>query len=155
MNENIIRTERLVLRMASDDEMRALIEEQTVDELKAAYSEMLEGALKNPEMRQWYVVWRMELHDGTYIGDYSFKGMSPEGMVEIGYGVSPEYEGKGYATEAVSAATVWASKQPGVTRIEAETLADNIASQRVLEKSGYVPTGAIGEEGPRFLWKNK
>ena len=153
MDENMIKTKRLILRMASDDEMRALIDEQTIDELRAAYKEMLDGALKNPEMRKWYVVWKMELLDGTYVGDYSFKGITPEGMVEIGYGVLPEYEGKGYATEAVTAATVWAAKQPGVTRIEAETLADNIASQRVLEKSGYVPTGTIGEEGPRFIFK--
>ena len=33
---------------------------------------------------------------------------------------------------------------------EAETLADNRASQRVLEKLGFRPNGKVGEEGPRW-----
>ena len=34
--------------------------------------------------------------------------------------------------------------------MEAETLPDNVASQRVLEKLDFKPTGTEGEEGPRF-----
>lgn len=49
----------------------------------------------------------------------------------------------------------WASRQAGVLRIEAETDKDNKASQRVLEKSGFVPSEEIGEEGPRFVWVGK
>ena len=54
-----------------------------------------------------------------------------------------------------SALVQWASRQPGVLRIEAETDKDNIASQRVLAKSGFVPSGMIDEEGPRFVWVRK
>jgi [ribosomal protein S5]-alanine N-acetyltransferase len=57
-------------------------------------------------------------------------------------------------TEAVSAAVRWASKQPEVLSIEAETEPDHIASQRVLEKAGFIPSGVIGAEGPRYIWKN-
>lgn len=35
--------------------------------------------------------------------------------------------------------------------VEAETAPDNKASQRVLEKCGFVPDGTTGEEGPRFV----
>ena len=38
-----------------------------------------------------------------------------------------------------------------VTRVEAETEPDNRASQRVLEKCGFLPSGTFGEEGPRFF----
>ena len=100
----------------------------------------------------WYAIWMIELKNGTHIGELCFKGLGADGMVEIGYGVSEEYEGKGYATEAVSAVVRWAIDQPGVARIEAETEAENIASQRVLEKCGFIATGSIGEEGPRFVW---
>jgi ribosomal-protein-alanine N-acetyltransferase len=71
--------------------------------------------------------------------------------VEIGYGIFEEYQGQLYATEAVGAAVNWALQQPGVTRVEAETALDNRASQRVLEKCGFLPSGTIGEEGPRFF----
>ena len=46
---------------------------------------------------------------------------------------------------------IWALKQPDVIRVEAETEPDNLASQRVLEKCGFLPSGTVGEEGPRFF----
>ena len=150
----MIKTERLNIRVASDDEMRVLISEQTIEELKIAYGEMLASCEANPEQRQWYAAWFIELPTGERIGELCFKGLSSDGIVEIGYGLLPEFWGNGYASEAVSAMTEWASKQPGVKMIEAETDVGNIASQRVLEKAGFVPTGRTGEEGPRFVWRD-
>ena len=95
-------------------------------------------------------IWFIELKDGTHVGDLCFKGLNADGSVEIGYGIVDEYQGKGCATEAAEAAVAWALEQPGVIRVEAETEPDNKASQRVLEKCGFVPTGTMGEEGPRF-----
>lgn len=148
----MIQTERLKIYAASNGEMKKFIEAQCVDALKEAYTEMMCGCIKHPEQRGWYAIWMIELKNGTHIGELCFKGLGADGMVEIGYGVSEEYEGKGYATEAVSAVVRWAIDQPGVARIEAETEAENIASQRVLEKCGFIATGSIGEEGPRFVW---
>lgn len=48
----------------------------------------------------------------------------------------------------------WASNQTGVSYVEAETDPNNVASQRVLQKTGFLANGEIGEEGPRFTWKN-
>lgn len=146
----IIKTERLKICLASDDEMRSLIENETDQGLKAAYTEMLDLSIKYPENRKWYAVWFIKLNNGTRIGDLCFKGLSQDGKVEIGYGLLPEYFGNGYATEAVLAAVKWAASQEGVKVIEAETDADNKASQRVLYKVGFLPTGEIGQEGPRF-----
>ena len=149
----MIQTDRLSLSIASDDEMLSLVEQQTDEDMKAAYGEMLAGGREHPEQRQWYAVWFIRSKTGETVGDFCFKGLSPDGSVEIGYGIYPEYWGKGYATEAVNAAARWAAMQPGVIRIEAETAPDNKASQRVLEKSHFIPTGTYGEEGPRFFWK--
>ena len=151
----MIETERLTIHIASDDEMRDFIAAQELDVLREAYTEMLDGALAHPGKRAWYAIWMIELHDGTHIGELCFKGVSPDGAVEIGYGISESYEGHGYATEAVSAVAAWAFRQEGITRVEAEAEEDNLASLRVLEKSGFVPNGERGEEGPRFVWKNK
>ena len=95
-----------------------------------------------------------ESKDGEHIGDLSFKGLGPDGAVEIGYGISEVYQGNGFAAEAVDAAVKWALRQPGIRCVEAETDPDNRASQRVLEKCGFLPTGVIGEEGPRFIRTN-
>ena len=151
----MIQTERLTIHIASDDEMRDFIAVQEIDVLREAYTEMLNGALAHPNERVWYAMWMIELRDGTHVGELCFKGISPDGAVEIGYGIDERYQGHGYATEAVSAVTAWAAQQEGISRIEAEAEEDNIASLRVLEKSGFVPTGERGEEGSRFVWKNK
>lgn len=146
----MIKTERLTIRITSDDEMAALIAEQTEDALKIAYGEMLAQSKANPQQRQWYAMWFIELPSGERIGELCFKGLSCEGTTEIGYGLLPKFWGKGYASEAVKAITEWASRQQGVKQIEAETDAENIASQKVIIKAGFMPTGEVGEEGPRF-----
>lgn len=146
----MITTQRLTITMLSDDQMRRLIEAETDPELSAAYGEMLAGCLADPQNRQWYAVWDICLKSGQRIGDLCFKGLSPEGMAEIGYGLLPQFWGRGYATEAVCAMTAWAFCQPGLLRVEAETEKNNLASQRVLQKAGFLPTGTLGEEGPRF-----
>jgi len=146
----MIETERLRLRIAAQNEMSQMIERELDPELKCAYQQMLQGCLDHPEQRVWYAIWIIETKDGTQLGDLSFKGPAVDGAVEIGYGILTQYRGRGYATEAVGATVKWALSQPGVTRIQAETAPDNKASQRVLEKCCFQPTGKIGEEGPRF-----
>ena len=151
----MIDTKRLTLRPASDREMIDMITNESDEILKLAYTEMLSGCQKHPEQRIWYAIWLIELADGTLVGTTCFKGLNQDGIVEVGYGVEAAYEGNGYATEAVSAIAQWASEQKGVKQIEAETDPENIASQRVLTKAGFVKNGVIGEEGPRYVWMNK
>ena len=145
-----LNTKRLKIYVASQNAMEKFIEKQTVDVLKAAYKEMLTGALKHPEQWEWYAIWLIELKDGTHIGELCFKGLDSNGVAEIGYGIQKEYQGQGYATEAVKAISDWAFQQSHVTALEAETEDENIASKRVLEKCGFVPNGELGEEGPRY-----
>lgn len=144
-----IKTKRLTLCPMSDAEIEALIERTPSDELRAAYGEMLSGGKSDPGNRVWYAPWSMVLKDAQeYVGDLGFKGPVKKHAVEIGYGVLPEYEGQGYTTEAVQAMTQWAFQQKDVVFVEAETDPENKASQRVLEKCGFVPDGTTGGERP-------
>ena len=149
----MIETKRLNIYTASDEQMKAFIAAQPVGELKEAYTEMLNGSLEHPDQREWYAIWMIERKDGAHIGDLCFKGSDGSGAVEIGYGIDEAYQGKGYATEAVTAVVRWAAAQKDVKRVEAEAEETNAASLRVLEKAGFVPNGIMGEEGPRFVWK--
>lgn len=146
----MIATKHLRIYPANRGQMESIISAETNAELKAAYSEMLDGCLQNPDQWEWYAIWIIELRDGTHIGDFCFKGLDSNGVAEIGYGILEEYQGQGYATEAVEAALSWAFQNPNVTAIEAETDADNAASKRVLEKCGFVANGIMGKEGPRY-----
>ena len=151
MNCAALETERLRLHVASQAEMEQVTAKETNEELKKAYQEMLDGYLAHPEQGEWYAIWLVTRHDGVQVGDLSFKGLNEDGSVEIGYGIKEEFQGQGYATEAVMAAVDWALKQDGVLCVEAETEPDNAASQRVLAKCGFVPSGIMGEEGPRYV----
>ena len=146
----MIETNRLIIYAASQELMETFIEAQTIDVLKAAYTEMLNGCLNHPDQWDWYAIWMIELKDGTHIGELCFKGLSEDGVAEIGYGISEEYQNNGYATEASKAVLEWAFSHPEVVAIVAETDPDNIASKRVLEKCGFALNGIIGEEGPRW-----
>lgn len=151
LRNSMIETNRLKIYAASKEQMVSFIASQSVPELKAAYTEMLNGSLSNPDMWEWYAIRMIELKDGSHIGELCFKGLSEDGTAEIGYGIDEEYQGCGYATEAVSAIAEWALKQPGVVCITAEAQESNIASIRVLDKAGFTPTGETGEEGPLFV----
>lgn len=147
----MIETKRLRIYPATRQQMEAFMATEADTDLKKAYSEMLEGCLRHPSQWEWYAMWMIEQRDGTHVGDLCFKGLDANGMVEIGYGILEDYQGQSYATEAVDAIVTWTLKQAAVKRVETETEPDNKASQRVLEKCGFQPSGAIGEEGPRFF----
>ena len=144
-------TERLKIYPATREQMEALIAAERDRDLRAAYTEMLEGCLRNPDQWDWFAMWMIERRDGTHIGDLCFKGLSPGGVTEIGYGILEGYRGQGYATEAVKAALDWAFGHPEVMSVEAETDAENVISKRVLVRCGFTPDGQTGAEGPRFV----
>lgn len=147
-----IKTERLTLRPMSDGAIEALMERTDSDELRSAYGEMLDGCRRDPENRIWYAPWEMVRNDGgESIGDVDFKGPARNHAVEIGYGVQPEYEGRGYTTEAVQAMTRWAFGQKDVVFVEAETDPDNKASQRILEKCGFVLESPMTNQTPIYM----
>ena len=97
-------------------------------------------------------IWLMLLPaEGTLAGDIGFKGPpGADGTVEIGYSVLPAWQGRGFATEAARALVAWAQAQPRVRRVVAESLADNAASIRVLEKAGFRRTG---QRDDLLLWE--
>ena len=144
----------MYLHPLSEKEIQFIIEKESDPEMKQAYTEMLAGCRINPDKRIWYAVWNMELkaNPGEIVGDFCFKGLGDDGVVEIGYGLKEAYRHHGYMTEAVRNITEWALSQGNVKQVEAETDEKNTASQNVLSRAGFIRNGKIGEEGPRFVY---
>ena len=94
MNAPVLNTDRLRIYPSTSAEMEMLIRRQTDAELKTAYQEILNGALQNPIEWNWYAIWMIELKNGTHIGDLNFKGITADGMVEIGYVIQEEQQRK-------------------------------------------------------------
>lgn len=70
-------------------------------------------------------------------------------VMELGYGLLPQFWNQGYATEMGRAAVAWAFAERGVSLVVAACAWDNVASTRVLEKVGFRRTGQNGEV---LLW---
>jgi RimJ/RimL family protein N-acetyltransferase len=58
----------------------------------------------------------------------------------MGYGVYPEFEGLGYATEAARGLVAWAFEHPSVAVVRATIHSQNIGSRRVATKTGLRQT---------------
>jgi [ribosomal protein S5]-alanine N-acetyltransferase len=72
----------------------------------------------------------------------------PDGTIEVGYWFGVEYQGRGYASEALRATLDQIAADPDLAHrsIFAECRPDNAASIRLLTKTGF---HATGRPGPR------
>lgn len=151
-NKTEIKSKRLRIVPKTAEEMRAVIERETDEELKQAYTEMLEGMEQHPDEWIWYTDWNIYLKkEDTLVGGIGFKGPANEMCeVEIGYEINADYRRQGYGLEAVEGMIGWAFQNENVFYVMAETTPDNDKSQGLLKKAGFKETGTQGEEGPRF-----
>ncbi len=70
------------------------------------------------------------------IGSIDYKYVPRDGVTEVGYGLNPAYEGRGYMTEALNAFLEF-GKSLGIRAVRADTLKDNVRSQNVLKRCGF------------------
>jgi [ribosomal protein S5]-alanine N-acetyltransferase len=88
------------------------------------------------------------------IGMGGFKGPpDAEGVVEIAYGVAPDYQGKGYATEAAQALVDYAFVSGRVRVVRAHTRPTSNASMRVLAKCGFNKIGEVVDPEDGLVWR--
>lgn len=116
------------------------------DDFPAAGDVFIAGGLHRGEIGQaqrtggealWGHHQVVETSSGLIVGGVGFHGLPKDGEVEIGYGIVPTRQARGYATEVVSTLASLALTMPEVVAVVASTDADNVASQRVLEKAGF------------------
>lgn len=88
------------------------------------------------------------------IGKGGFKGPpEADGVVEIAYGVVPDYQGKGYATEAAQALVAYAFSSGHVRVVRAHTFEKSNASTRVLAKCGFRHIGEFIDPEDGMVWR--
>lgn len=100
----------------------------------------------------------VERETSEHVGDCVFKSPpSSSGIVEIAYAIEPEYQGKGFATEAVKMLLVFGFKDQRINVIRAHTLQATNASARVLTKCGFQNLGEVTdpEDGLVTRWEIK
>ena len=106
------------------------------DDVAPEWLAALENATGADPWRFGFALVHME--SGMVIGNAGFTGPpDAAGEVEIAYGVVPDFQGCGYATEAAHALVEWAAKNGRIAIARAHTLPERNASTRVLEKCGF------------------
>ena len=110
----------------------------------------------DPSVNKWFVRWMVEKSTREIVGSVSFHGPPDElGMMEIGLGVHPGFQRRGYATEALTAMWSWVIDQPSVELLRYTVDPNNDASISVIRKFGFERVGQQidPEDGPEDIYE--
>ena len=149
-----LKTKRLIIRdpLPTDinDYHRLLSDPKTMYYLQDIMTSTMEESHKNLETtiaeaqnpnRTKYFLAIEHGETGTFIGSigYTVTRTTPLGkFVGVGYFVLPEHQGHGYVTEALHEVIRFAFEDDNVFRIETGCMAENKASERVMQKCGFI-----------------
>jgi [ribosomal protein S5]-alanine N-acetyltransferase len=111
----------------------------TIDFQKDLFNEKIEKAKNESE----YNFGIFKIENDELIGTIGLFRIlrGPLQSAIVGYSLSKDYNGKGYATEAVKLVVEYAFTTLKLHRIEAGVMPHNIGSIRVLEKAGFEKEG--------------
>ncbi|WP_342647512.1 GNAT family N-acetyltransferase [Mucilaginibacter sp. CSA2-8R] len=118
--------------MVVDDEVKA-------DMAEALYHFWLPNTHAYPDLYYWYTNWLIILKNiNVTVGGIGFNGYPDDyGETSVGYMIDEQHRGNNYATEAVNAICKWGFDFSILKNVKADTGINNLASQRVLTKSGF------------------
>ena len=145
-----VRTERLTFRPATEDDVDAAWEFRRLPEVQewmttadADRGQFARRFLDPDRLSKTLVV----EHDGVLIGDLMLavgdawsqaevRHRASGVQAEVGWCLSPEHQGRGYATEAVRELLRICFEELGLRRVVAMCFADNVPSWRLMERLG-------------------
>ena len=138
-------TERMILRRYRLEDADDLYRYLGTDPAMSAYSgwnpyatpemtrKTVQGFIDSYDDNRTYS-WVMDIDDviaGT-IGAYDYK----DDQIEVGFSVVKDWQGRGLATAALKKMLEYLTENEGISSVTAWCAAENIGSQRVLEKAG-------------------
>jgi [ribosomal protein S5]-alanine N-acetyltransferase len=130
----------------SDEEVvRYIRSPKSKEETFVFLNENIDYSFTNPDYGRWAII---EKTSQEQIGVFMLKPSSRYGrQIELGYSFLKSFWGKGFATESVDGALHYAFENLGLLQVIAIAQIENIASQKVLQKSGFVLSKTLEEEG--------
>jgi len=138
---------------ALEAELDLLISRDVLTEIVrgAIHTKIEKMAATDESHHPWQTYWLVVVDKDKFgAGLAGFKGYPDRhGSTEIGYGIDPAYQNKGYTSEAVRALVDWALGHPYCHRVTATTV-ENPASRRLLEKLG---ARLVDEEEGSTSWE--
>jgi ribosomal-protein-alanine N-acetyltransferase len=96
--------------------------------------------------------WGIALKGQKIIGNLGFNNFTPGHRSVIVFAIMPEYWNKGLMTEAIKEIVRFGFAELGVNRIEAEVIPGNLASEKALQKVGFMHEGLLRQW---MFWEGK
>lgn len=116
------------------------------DEFSERYDELLaEGEARGDA---YYV---LVGDDGSVLGSFNLRNIEDD-TAEVGYRVAERVAGRGVATAGLQELCRLAASEHGVRKLRARATHENVASQRVLVKAGFVAVGEADVAGRPGIW---
>ncbi|WP_431139320.1 GNAT family N-acetyltransferase [Enterobacter mori] len=124
------------------DVMRFVAENRPLAEIRAAFDSRL--VPWSPGSAHWLCLTVRDAASQAPLGVTGYIHRE-EDCAEVGFLFAPAAHGKGYGFESLRALCDYAFLQGGIRRLTATVTAGNIASKRVLEKTGFQLEGELRE----------
>ena len=136
----VLETERLVLRPLDQQDLSDIAAWEGIagsQNNDAAAQEFLDYCFREYRERG-FGPWGIQLKEtGAIVGNCGFPDIMFKKLCgEVNYYVAPGHRGKGLAPEALKALMIFGFRNIGLTRIQARCEADNLSSERVMQKTG-------------------
>ena len=150
-----IQTENLELVIRDPDEVLTWIDSMSAADKAEISADWLVRLRASTSADPWTCGFAMVHRDsGAVVGSCGYKSPpSPDGIVEIAYGVDPGHQRRGYATEAARALVAFAFASGIVRVVRAHTLPAPNASTRVLAKCGFERVGEVVDPDDGLVWR--
>ena len=110
----------------------------------------------DPSRNKWFVRFIVLKEHREVIGSISFHGApDSKGMIEIGLGIEPAFQGMGYAKESLQAMWLWAVGFPEVKTLRYTVSPDNLPSIAVINYFGFDHKGQQMDDidGPEDIYE--
>ena len=124
-----------VHRNSLDEDTRRFVPDEVFETVEEA-RETIEFLMSVYESGEGPLVYPVLLKDGTNIGYVQLVPIE-EGF-EVGYHIGKKYTNKGYDTEALKAFLCEKKKKKELDKVYGICVSENLASKKVLEKSGFI-----------------
>jgi RimJ/RimL family protein N-acetyltransferase len=119
----------------NEDVMRYIRPAQTIEQTKEFLQKIITDYKKLPGKGRWALYLK---NDHRFVGTFAIIPIADTDMLQLGYALAKEDWGKGYASEAVKGGVQYAFDKLDLTEIAGIIFPENIASQKVLLKNGFV-----------------
>jgi RimJ/RimL family protein N-acetyltransferase len=136
-------------------EQQSIVLAEKIPQQSFVLQRALSAMQAQPAWANWHAprIYVLYQHNARFaVGMGGFKAAPSNGCVEIGYGISASWRGKGVATQGCAALCEYAFAL-GIKEVFASTAPNNIASWRALQSNGFVRSGEVQDPQDGLLWR--